>query len=352
MAKEPMTVPEVLAALNALRDEMPALAKGAARRTGAAGDVRDGSVYLMDEQLMLAVQVAVATARPLLLTGDPGTGKSSLAAYLAARLSWRYYEHVVTGRTEANDLLWEFDTVRRLGDATGREGLSYSDYVEPGVLWWAFDPKGARSRGATQRAAPTKVAQAAEPLAGVNAGRSPHHAVVLIDEIDKADPDVPNALLVPLGSNQFVVRETQAEVRVPESRRTARKSNSDDPLAAAVLIVITSNGERDLPPAFLRRCVAHHLASPDSARLEQIAKAHAALEGRKLADPELKRVRDLAAQTVSIREELRKVGRKGAGTAEFLDAVHAARDLRITAGDAQAWDRLISLTLRKGVAGP
>jgi MoxR-like ATPase len=183
----------------------------------------------------------------------------------------------------------------------------------------------------------------------MNSIRSARHAVVLIDEIDKADPDVPNALLVPLGSSQFVVRETQAPVR---ARRNSESGRARQPLAAPVLIVITSNGERELPPAFLRRCVAHELAAPKEDRLEEIAQAHAALEGRQLRGPELRRVKDLAGQTVAIRKELNDMGRKGAGTAEFLDAVRASRELRIGPANKEAWDRLISLTIRKGAARP
>ena len=122
MTDERMSVAEVLSALDELRDQMPAVARGAARRPSASGDPRDGSVYLIDHELLMAIKIAIATARPLLLTGDPGTGKSSLAAYVAAKLNWRYYEHVVTGRSEATDLLWEFDTVRKLSDASGSTG--------------------------------------------------------------------------------------------------------------------------------------------------------------------------------------------------------------------------------------
>src|SRR5262245_33443460 len=82
----------------------------------AVPDQRDGSVYVSNADIELALKVAVITGRPLLLTGGPGAGKSSLAAYVARNLNWRYYEHVVTARTEATDVLWTFDAVRKLAD--------------------------------------------------------------------------------------------------------------------------------------------------------------------------------------------------------------------------------------------
>ena len=107
---------------------------------------------MLDDQLRLAVDVALATGRPLLLRGEPGSGKSSLAAFLARNLSWRYYEHVVSSRTTAQDLLWSFDSMRRLADASrARAGesadLDDAGYTEPGVMWWALDRKSALTRG-------------------------------------------------------------------------------------------------------------------------------------------------------------------------------------------------------------
>ncbi|WP_290891398.1 MoxR family ATPase [Arenimonas sp.] len=346
MANGVMTVAEVVARLQAAGDSAPKAAAGAPRSAG--GDLRDGSIYLLDEPLRLAMQVAVATGRPLLLTGDPGSGKSSLAAWLAERLGWRYYERVITGRTEAADLLYQFDTVRKLGDAAGKPSLDDRRYVEPGVLWWALDREGARRRGATEGSPrPRAGAMASEPQAALNARRSKHHAVVLIDEIDKADPDVPNALLVPLGSGQFPVTETQVTVQ----RVTPATRKKGTP-AAPLFVVITSNGERELPPAFVRRCVTHQLASPDAARLETIAHAHAAREGHALDADETKRIQELARQAVRIREELRQMDRKGAGTAEFLDAVRASRELGLAPARKDEWERLLSLTLRKAAARP
>ena len=114
----------------------------------AAGrDVRDGSVYVFTPPTVLAVQVALATGRPLLLGGPPGSGKSSLAAYVARFLNWNYFERVITSRTQAQDLQWTFDAVRRLRDATAGLTLTAGAYVEPGVLWWAFRPDLAHRRG-------------------------------------------------------------------------------------------------------------------------------------------------------------------------------------------------------------
>jgi MoxR-like ATPase len=307
-----------------------------------APDRRDGLVYDHTEETRLAVEVALTTGRPLLVRGDPGSGKSSLAAYVARNLNWRYYEHVVTSATEAKDLLWTFDLVRRLSDAqvrvTDGPPLVDYDYVEPGVLWWVFDRELAKRRGASPGGL-RRSRLAVEPNARINPRRRADRAVVLIDELDKADPDVPNGLLVPLGSMSFRVAETGTEVT-----RARAVDESDD--LSHLLVVITTNEERDLPPAFVRRCVVHRLESPDPRRLVRIAFAH--LRGTRHAkDPKTTALLEAVAERV---DDLRKVaeeqGVRPPSTAEYLDAVRACLALEIGIGD-QAFALLERATLWK-----
>ncbi|MEV0678893.1 MoxR family ATPase [Actinosynnema sp. NPDC050436] len=252
-----------------------------------------GENYICPSDLRLAVKVARATGRPLLLFGDPGCGKSSLPRYVAAREGLRYYEHVVTARTSAQDLLWSFDSVRRLGDAQAKDVKDDRHYVTPGALWWAFDRDGAR-----------ELVNAREPRAEWNRARSGAGAVVLVDEIDKADPDVPNSLLVPLDERVFSVTDVRPghEVREPAGRRA--------------LVVITSNEERDLPPAFVRRCVVHRVLAHDDSTLEKIA-------GKHIGTTEGYPLDKLIAALNEARRAAGEDRRRKPSTAEFLDAVRA-----------------------------
>lgn len=306
-----------------------------------APDRRDGRVYVMSREIDLAVRVALVTGRPLLLRGEPGSGKSSLAAYVARKRGWRYYEHVVTSRTQAADLLWTFDSVRRLADAEVRRhgaDLNDYDYVEPGVLWWAFARESALRRGAPDGVAPT--INAVEQNADLNATRSAGHAVVLIDEIDKADPDMPNGLLVPLGSNEFVVSETNTVIRPAIRRGSANRSISRH------IVIITTNEERTLPQAFLRRCVAVWLPHPNRARLVAIARAHMQAYEGGFSATDAALARELAVELESVRTEARQQALRPPSTAEFLDALRACRALHISVR-SEDWESLRSLTLVK-----
>jgi MoxR-like ATPase len=325
-----------------LRDADPS---GDASRTVAAGhapDRRDGAVYVLDEQLRLAVDVALATGRPLLLRGEPGSGKSSLAAFLARNLTWRYYEHVVSSRTTAQDLLWSFDSMRRLADAStpraagDRAALDDASYLEPSVMWWALDRASALARGrATVSGSPGTDAPV-EPFADLNGMRHKEHSVVLIDEIDKADPDVPNGLLVPLGSTEFLVTPIRFLVK--------QQPSGDD--LPHHLIVITTNEERELPPAFLRRCIVHTLPVPDEETLLAIARRHLALGGAEMAFQNEELLRQLADKFFSLRGEAQQHGERPPSTAEYLDAVRVCIRLKVQVGDP-TWNLVEPLVLVK-----
>ena len=231
------------------------------------------------------------------------------------------------------DLLWTFDAVRKLGDATllPRRGpgatLDDHDYVEPRQLWWAFNKGSAKKRGADGIARQP----ATEPMADINKNRSDDGAVVLVDEIDKADPDVPNALLIPLGSRQFQVAETGDTVRQ---------------VTPHVLVVITTNEERELPPAFLRRWSLIWFRTPKEDHLKRIAAAHARSRKRPLSDDDRRLIAEIAVMTEGLQTRARELRIRAPGIAEFLDAVWAALDLGITTQDDR-WQYVRRMTLAK-----
>ncbi|MFE0454443.1 AAA family ATPase [Streptomyces sp. NPDC058914] len=310
-------------------------------------DRSDGRVYVMPEDLRFAVRVALATGRPLLLRGMPGSGKSSLAPYIATQMQWRYYEHVVTYRTQPRDLLWSFDSVRRLADAqvAVRHGATPDDasYVEPGVLWWALAPDSARRRGRPDGVEVTDPCP--DPLEEVNSTRRPDRAVVLIDEIDKADPDVPNSLLVPLGSHRFTVAEIGREIRT--ERPAGQESESkDEGRRARHLVVLTTNEERELPQALLRRCVVHVLPEHDHAMLVRIADEHMALWPGEVTDADRALAGAVAGELMKVRQHADKQGVRRPSTAEYLDALLACRSLGIRPGDHE-WQLLTRNVLIK-----
>ena len=262
--------------------------------------------YVYDEELVLAVNVALATGRPLLLRGRPGTGKSSLARDVALHLGWRFYPRTISSRTQARDLLWTVDDVARLSDATGGgSARERSAYLRPGVLWWAFDPASALRFVA---------ADPNENPAGVGG------AVVLLDEVDKADPDVPNDLLEPLGLYRFRA-EDGAVVAAGQ----------------APLVVLTTNEERELPRAFLRRCVVHVLPQPTRQRLRDIAEVRLGAAGDGLYEEV---VSALAGAGGDDGEHVE------VSIAEFLDAVGAARELGIRPGHPH-WPAVLAATTTK-----
>lgn len=288
--------------------------------TKSLGDRSSKSAYVYDKKIILAVNVAIATGRPILVRGSSGWGKSSLARNVAKVLGWRYYETVVSSRTQARDLLWEVDMLRRLQDAqtdTLKDDFTY--YIKPSVLWWAFDYESAQKQednSFSSRHSNKPKKQDSE----INHPPS----VVLLDEIDKADPDVPNNLLVPLGSLYFEVEETDTKVECKEPP----------------LVIITTNDERDLPPAFLRRCVELRLEKPD---LREVGKAHFGEEHIDLVNT----VADLLGFVESERDMERcSIQSSTPSPAEFIDTVNACIKLEIDP-NSDTWDMLKNVTVWK-----
>ena len=220
--------------------------------------------YVAPPDLALAVNAAVTLERPLLVKGEPGTGKTELARQVAASLGMPIIEWHVKSTTKAQQGLYEYDAVSRLRDSQLGDARvnDVSNYIRRGKLWQAF-------------AAPARV-------------------VLLIDEVDKADIEFPNDLLQELDRMEFHVYETGETVRA----------------AHRPVVIITSNNEKELPDAFLRRCFFHYIRFPDAATLRAIVEVH---------HPGLKpRLLDSA---LSQFVELRDVPglKKKPSTSEFLD---------------------------------
>jgi MoxR-like ATPase len=291
----------------------PASESEPANSYATGGDYQRDDLYDCDDQTVLAINVAMATQRPLLVSGPSGCGKTSLARYIGYAMKWPVLRHTITSRTTARDLLYSFDQLRRLHDAQAKDHLDSTSkrYITPGVLWKAFDPAGAENlTPSTNDAAPKFQA----PQVGKG-------AVVLLDEIDKADPDVPNNLLEPMGSYRFFVTELEFWV-----------STNRPPL-----VVLTTNNERRLPDAFLRRCVDLVLPWPTRDRLKKIGELHF---GQKVDSNTLESVLNLLCPNDQTPEQA------AVSTAEYLDTLRACSALTIQE-QSWAWQQLPNVTVKK-----
>ena len=220
--------------------------------------------YVATDDLMMAVNAAITLERPLLVKGEPGTGKTMLAIEVAKALNRPLLQWHVKSTAKAQQGLYEYDAVSRLRDSQLGDARvqDIANYIKRGPVWEAFDSE--------------------EP------------AVLLIDEIDKADIEFPNDLLRELDRMEFYVYETQQLVRA--RHRPA--------------IIITSNNEKELPDAFLRRCFFHYIKFPDRETLEKIVEVHY---------PGLKKT--LLQQALSVFFDIREVPglKKKPSTSELLD---------------------------------
>lgn len=224
--------------------------------------------YVASEQLMASVNVAVALQKPLLIKGEPGTGKTMLAEAVAKSLDKRLIIWNIKSTTKAQDGLYMYDTIQRLYDGQfGEEGVDdIARYIKLGKLGEAFE--------------------------------SEEQVVLLIDEIDKADLEFPNDLLWELDQMEFYIHETKRTVK-------AKKRP---------IVMITSNAEKELPDAFLRRCIFHYIDFPDEALMEEIVRTHYP----DVEETLLQNAMDVFYQIRSLRDI-----RKKPSTSELIDWINA-----------------------------
>ena len=220
--------------------------------------------YVSTEDLSMAVNATIALERPLIIKGEPGTGKTLLAIEVAQSLDMELIEWHVKSTTKASQGLYEYDAVTRLRDSQlGDERVKdIKNYIKKGKLWDAFD--------------------------------SEKQVVLLIDEIDKADIEFPNDLLQELDRMEFYCYETGETIK-------AKKRP---------LIIITSNNEKELPDAFLRRCFFHYIQFPDRSTMEGIVKVHY---------PKIKK--NLVKDALDLFFDIRKIPgmKKKPSTSELID---------------------------------
>jgi len=220
--------------------------------------------YVATDDLAMAVNAAMTLGRPLLVKGEPGTGKTQLAEEVAKSIDAPLYRWHIKSTTKAQQGLYEYDAVSRLRDSQLGDDKVHdiANYIIKGKLWEAFEHE--------------------------------QQCVLLIDEIDKADIEFPNDLLLELDKMEFYVYETQQTIVA--KRRP--------------LVIITSNNEKELPDAFLRRCFFHYIQFPDSETMQKIVEVHY---------PEIKK--DLLSSALNAFFEIREVQgiKKRPSTSELLD---------------------------------
>lgn len=224
--------------------------------------------YVVTDELMNAVNVSIALKKPLLIKGEPGTGKTMLAEAISESLDMPLIIWSIKSTTKAQDGLYVYDTVQRLYDSQFGEGdvKDIGKYIKLGRLGEAFT--------------------------------SDSQVVLLIDEIDKADLEFPNDLLWELDKMEFYINETKETIKTKQRP----------------IVIITSNAEKELPDAFLRRCIFHYIEFPDADKMEEIIKVH-------YGDIDKKLVANALDAFYKIREM--KDLQKRPSTSELLDWIQA-----------------------------
>lgn len=248
--------------------------------------------YVAGEELLASVNVAIALKKPLLIKGEPGTGKTMLAQAVANSLGKKLIIWNVKSTTKAQDGLYMYDTIQRLYDGQfGEAGVDdISRYIKLGKLGEAFE--------------------------------SDEQVVLLIDEIDKADLEFPNDLLWELDQMEFYIHET---------KRTVRAKHRP-------IVIITSNAEKELPDAFLRRCIFHYIDFPNSELMEEIIKTHYPDVEENLMKNAMKVFYDIRA--------IRDI-RKKPSTSELIDWINALQIGGISAEELQSKLPFLGVVVKK-----
>ena len=248
--------------------------------------------YVASEELLASVNVAIALQKPLLIKGEPGTGKTMLAEAVANSLGKKLLIWNIKSTTKAQEGLYVYDTIQRLYDGQfGEEGVNdIAKYIKLGKLGEAFD--------------------------------SEEQVVLLIDEIDKADLEFPNDLLWELDQMEFYIHETKRTVKAKQRP----------------IVIITSNAEKELPDAFLRRCIFHYIDFPSQELMEEIVKVH-------FPDVEENLLKNAMEVFYNIRT-IRDI-RKKPSTSELIDWINALQIGGIPAEKIKAALPFIGVVVKK-----